>query len=1496
MTSNKEYNGLEIAIIGISGQFPGSENPRRYWDNLKNGNELIKFYTDDELRKTGIKEASLTDERYIKCFGVMDNKDCFDPSFFGYTADEAAMMDPQIRVFHEHCWKAIEDAGYASQIDKKKIGLFAGASANDTWKIYSFSKAASSSVDPFYQNMITAQNFISTLISYKLNLRGPSFYVDTACSTSLAAVHLACRSLLTRECNIALAGGVCITSRKSKGYLYKEGMIFSPDGHCRTFDALSGGTTAGEGTGVVVLKRLSEAIKDRDHIYAVIKSSSANNDGNNKVGYTAPGVKGQAECILNAHKLAGVDPRTISYVEAHGTATKLGDQIEIRALNEAFGIGGKDKFCAIGSVKTNIGHLDTAAGVAGLIKTVLSLKNKQIPASLHFKTPNPDLDFNGGPFYVNASLQEWKRTGDHPLRAGVNSLGIGGTNVHAVLEEAPVPEACDQGREYKLFTASAKTEASLTRYLQEFRQFLEETNSVNPADLAYTLQTGRKHFSCRKAISYKDNEELEELLRNDRLSEHFIRSGERNNAVVFMFTGQGSQYCDMGKDLYNSEPLIRKQMDEGFAILEKLTGEDFKAILFPEPGAADQISETRYAQPLLFLVEYALAQWLIALGIAPQSMIGHSIGEYVAACISGVFSFEDALHLVVKRGLLMNSLPPGDMLSIAITPEEARTYISDVVSLAAVNASEQVVLSGDMTAIAKLMSELDHKNIPYVKLRTSHAFHSVMQEPILESFRKTLEQVTFHRASLPFISNLTGEYITGEQAISSDYWVKHLRHTVQFSDGIKNILLNHKSPVFIEVGAGHSLCSLLKQQLQGKRSAVTVNLIRSAKEKDNDSHFLANSLGLLWEHGVNINWEAYYENEKRNRVSLPTYSFEQLRFPTEVNPFETGVLASLYTNGKTVNKELKDWVYYPHWKSSVLHNALTSTDKKTILLLAYNETFGQHLEAQLLGSGHTVITILSSAFYRELDDYHYAAAPEHFSQIVTALLHRNITVTDVIYGWGMAVDIDTLQATPGDQATGLVYFYLVKLVQAMLAADTLKGVSFTVVTNSLHKVTGNENIPFAQSLQLGLVNVLPQEYGITCTNLDVNLEEGLETVALYLATEINNPFGKKDRIVAIRYGQRWIQDYQKHESHIPQQPSRIKRGGVYLITGGLGNVGMVLAKHLLTQHEAIIILTGRKDIFTSNESGSLERYKILQTLAEKVSYHKVDVADGDAFRKLVEEVEENIGIINGVIHTAGIIDENYFQLVEDITEEKALAMFAPKVQGLQRLYEIFKDRHPDFVWITSSLSTVLGGLGFGSYAAANLFMDYFIRSKSATLSNWHCVGLAGMAFTEEDVKKSKHMLLPAEISALFEWNITMKGVPVIVENKVELSVRIQEVFEVKKTISLQDEPENQAVNKLARPDLSTAYVTPETAMEIKLKNMFETFFGIGNIGVEDNFFDLGGDSLKGMMLLKRIKKETGINLLLKDFFKYPSIRETAAKIDESIWLSTDVEMDNEITI
>ncbi|HTI09013.1 MAG TPA: type I polyketide synthase, partial [Puia sp.] len=526
MANGNQYNGLEIAIIGISAQFPGAGDYRQYWLNLREGRESLTFFTDEELRSRGVPDALLQDGSYVRSGGgILQNKDCFDHGFFGYSPEEAALMDPQIRFLHQHCWGALEDAGYASGIEKKKIGLFAGASVNSMWQIYAHSKSANTAVDSLYLKMITHPNFIATLVSYKLNLRGPSLYVDSACSTSLMAVHLACRSLLTRECSMALAGGVSIQTVIRRGYIYQEGQVSSNDGHCRAFDAAASGTAAGEGAGIVVLKRLSEAISDKDHIYAVIKATAINNDGSQKAGYTTPSVKGQVDCILTAQKLANVPPRSISYVETHGTGTRLGDPVEIRALNEAFATGGGEKFCAIGSVKTNIGHLDTAAGVAGLIKTALCLQHRQLPPSLNFREPNPEIDFSAGPFYVNTTLQEWQHKGDVPLRAGVSSFGIGGTNAHAILEAAPERQATDAGRPYKLLTVSAKTAQSVQRYLDSLTDFLSGQDP-NLADLCYTLQTGRKEFGYRQSLTFKDRDELLHLLRSGALKSP-IRIPER---------------------------------------------------------------------------------------------------------------------------------------------------------------------------------------------------------------------------------------------------------------------------------------------------------------------------------------------------------------------------------------------------------------------------------------------------------------------------------------------------------------------------------------------------------------------------------------------------------------------------------------------------------------------------------------------------------------------------------------------------------------------------------------------------------------------------------------------------------------------------------------------------------------------------------------------------------------------------------------------------------
>lgn len=1483
MTSTKKYDGLEIAIIGISGRFPDSNNYRQFWQHLKDGKELIKTFTDEELKKGGVSEKTLRDSSYVKSVGVINNKDHFDAGFFGYSPSEAAFMDPQIRLFHEHCWETLEDAGYAAMTDKQKIGVFAGASVNDNWKLYTYSKAAESGVDPFYLSMISSHRFMTTLTSYKLNLRGPSVFIDTACSTSLTAVQLACRSLLTRDCSMALAGGVSIKTLQNKGYFYQEGMVSSDDGHCRTFDAAANGTASGEGIGVVLLKRLSEAIRDRDHIYAVIRSAALNNDGNLKVGYTAPSVKGQADCIRSAQKMAGIDPRSITYIEAHGTATKLGDPIEIRALNEAFNVGGEDKYCAIGSVKSNMGHLDAAAGVSGLIKTALSLKNRQIPASLYFEKPNPEIDFAGGPFYVNTSLQDWIPANGFPLRAGVSSLGIGGTNAHLILEEAPDVEEDDTGRADKILTISGKTADAVNRYTEKLRNFLLTEESVNLDDLCYTLQLGRKHFSFRKSIVFKEHAELVALLDTTKTREQLIKSKESNNEVVFLFSGAGSQYVTMGKGLYLHESLFKAEMDKGFELLQQLTGENYKSIFYPETTGDYRINNMLHTQPAIFLFEYALAQLVLSYGIQPRFMIGHSIGEYVAACISGVFSYEDALKLVVKRGELMNSLANGAMLSVPVNEETGRTFLDKEISLAAVNGLEQIVFSGSIPAINELAARLEAKDISSARLHATHAGHSYMMEEILDEYRDEIKNTKRDIPQLPFISGLTGNFITNEECLSVDYWVRHMRETVQFSSGITTLLSTSDNLIFLELGAGNALTSLLKQRKTAVTSFTALNLIKHPKEEEEDLKYFTERIGQLWSRGVEPDWKAWYGSEKRRRISLPTYSFEPISYPAEVNPFENGFATNTGIGGENNKQELKDWIYYPSWKRKLSFAVPKEEVKESYLFFSCDTAFAEPVKTALINAGNEVTEIFHGASYEQISRNSYVIDPtaaNHYTRLFEELQKENIVFTDIIYSWAMAAE-QQQGALLADKDLHLAYLGLVKILQGLPKQQEQAVKKISVITNGLHKVLGMEKAAYIQALVLGLVRVIPQEYAIPCFNIDIDREAS--DFLPGLLTELSKDADSEVRITALRYGQRWLEDFQPYTGEIVLDKTALKQKGVYLITGGLGNVGYTLAKHLLENYEAKVVLTGRKDL-SAAAGDRLERWNQLKNISPDITYVCADIADAAHLEIIITGIESNQGIINGVIHAAGITDDEYFELISDITQERALSMFGAKVKGVESLHKSFKHRSPDFVWLCSSLSVLLGGLSYASYVSANAYLNHFMEANAAELTNWRCIVLGGLLFNQQDLAKENELNRSAmkgeEVVELFEWSLSEENrAPVIFQATGDLITRIKHANTIKVEVSAVQQPDEPVLNKFERPDLSTSYAEPVTGTELKLKTIFEDFFGIAGIGTKDYFFELGGDSLKGMMLLKRIKHEFNINLPLRDFLFNANIGSIAEKID-----------------
>jgi amino acid adenylation domain-containing protein len=877
-----------IAIVGLAGRFPEANDLAQFWANLQAGRESISRFSRQELEQEGIEAAMLHHPSYVPAKGTLEGYDLFDAGFFGYSPREAETLDPQQRLFLECCWEALEQAGYVSEASPERVGVFAGA----TMSTYLLNNLLGNSEHirkaGFYQTIMGNDNgFLATRTAYKLNLNGPAVTVQTACSTSLVAVHMACQSLLSGECDMALAGGASVSSPMKEGYIYHEGEIMSPEGRCRAFDAEAKGTVNGSGLGVVALKRLQDALADGDTIHAVIRGSAVNNDGAGKVGFTAPAIDGQVAVVQAALDAAGVNPNTVTYVEAHGTGTVLGDPIEVAALTRAYRGRGvtRNQYCALGSVKPNIGHLDAAAGVAGLLKTVLALKARQLPPSLHFETPNPKIDFANSPFYVNAELAPWESDGVR--RAGVSSFGVGGTNVHVILEEAPAvaPPLAAEG--CQVLPVSARSPQALESSLGALARHLEQNPDLPLADVAYTLQVGRAEFAHRSVLVGRSTAEVLATLKT-RAATRFA-SGEAGTGreVVFLFPGQGAQYVNMGRDLYDSYPVFRHHVDACAGVLKEWLGLDLREVTYPAPErvaeAAEQLNETALTQPALFAIEYALARLWMSWGWQPQAMIGHSLGEYVAACLAGVFSLEEALCLVAVRGRLMQRLEPGAMLAVALSEQELQPLLPPDVAIAACNGPQATVVSGREAEVERLRVELERRGVQVRRLHTSHAFHSSMMDPILAEFEQEVRRVKLAPPGRPYVSNLTGTWITAAEATDPAYWVKHLRHTVRFAEGL-SVLAEDRQRVFLEVGPGRTLCTFA---VRNHSELDVLASIRHVQDPGDDVAHLLLTLGRLWVAGVDLPWSRTIASQPGRRVPLPTYPFERKQYWVEM-PHKVG--------------------------------------------------------------------------------------------------------------------------------------------------------------------------------------------------------------------------------------------------------------------------------------------------------------------------------------------------------------------------------------------------------------------------------------------------------------------------------------------------------------------------------------------------------------------------------------------------------------------------------
>ncbi|HMD83202.1 MAG TPA: SDR family NAD(P)-dependent oxidoreductase [Terriglobia bacterium] len=887
MDSSGTYESIgNIAIIGMSGRFPGANNLDEYWQNLRDGVESVSSFSEQELASSGIDPTVARDPRYVRAAAILENVEMFDAPFFGFSPKEAQILDPQQRLFMECAWEALETAGYNAETFNGQIAVYAGANISN-YLLYNLYPRLG--LNGFVENFQTltgnAKDYLATRVSYKLKLTGPSISIQTACSTSLVSVCLACQSLLSYQCDMALAGGVTVRVPQKAGYLCESGGILSPDGHCRAFDARAQGTGLGSGLGIVVLKRLEDAMAAGDCIHAVIKGTAINNDGDQKIGYTAPSVEGQAKVIAMAQAVAGIKPETITYIEAHGTGTTLGDPIEIEALTRAFRAGTAAKgFCAIGSVKTNFGHLEAAAGIAGLIKTVLALKHKLLPPSLHFEQPNREIDFANTPFYVNARLAEWN-SGGLPRRAGVSSFGIGGTNAHVILEEAPVRELVrsEVERPLHLLALSAKSDVALKELAAKYERHLGTETPDSLADICFTANTGRKHFGDRAAVIAESPAEAREKLARWVRGESAAGllggrvEGDSKPKVAFLFTGQGAQYVGMGRQLYETQPTFRKQMQRCDRLLRGELERPLLSVLYPEGNTSSPLDETAYTQAALFAFEYALAELWRSWGVKPAVVMGHSIGEYVAACVAGVFSLEDALKLVAERGRLMQRLPQdGAMVVVMADEERVRQAIiphAEQVSIAAINGPDNVVISGAQERIKQITAQLEAQGVRTRPLTVSHAFHSPLMAPMLSPFERQAAQIRYSPPQVGLISNLTGALVQGAELGNAAYWVRHVREPVRFSTGMQTLReLGYE--IFLEIGPKATLLGMGRHCLPEGTSLW----LPSLRQDRGECRQMLESLGTLYVHGVEVDWSGFDRDFRRYRVMLPTYPFQRKRY------------------------------------------------------------------------------------------------------------------------------------------------------------------------------------------------------------------------------------------------------------------------------------------------------------------------------------------------------------------------------------------------------------------------------------------------------------------------------------------------------------------------------------------------------------------------------------------------------------------------------------------
>jgi acyl transferase domain-containing protein/aryl carrier-like protein len=1438
-------NYQPIAIVGCAGRFPGAGDVDEFWQNLRKGVHSVRILNDDELRESYLNPALLARASDgVKAGAPLENAMLFDAEYFGVPKREALLMSPEQRVLLECAEDALQTAGYVGSDPEFPVGVFVGAGRS----LYpSCNLPLDGSRDAelgVLGSIINAS--LALRISYLLDLTGPSLTLDTTCSSALVAVHLACSALGSGECDLALAGSVSQLLLRGHGHQFDLGEMRSRVGLYRPFDEAADGTVFTCGAGMVVLKRLEDALNDGDTVIATIRGSAVNNDGRVKSAFTAPTEDGQVKVIREAIDAAAITAEQIGYIETHGTGTSIGDVIEIAALKRVFGSSmSVARRCALGTLKANIGHLETAAGIASLIKVALALKHRELPPAIHFRRRRADIDLSGSPFYFNTALEAWNPEGS--LRAGVSAFGFGGTNAHLVLEEAPMAHRINALECPSLLILSARTESALREQTRRLAGYFCKPDCAAVADAAYTLQVGRTPHSWRSYVLARNPKEATEQLIRESASAAAALRADSGMSVVFMFPGQGSQQPAMADDLYRTEPRYREVFDRCAAIVEAEAGFDLRAIVYPESlpekkrDAEMYLTRTSICQPALFAVEYSLALLLKSWGIQPALLLGHSLGEYVAACLSGVWSLEDALRIVAARGRLMESVPEGRMLAVPLPRESANALLGAECSLAAVNGPASSVISGPSEAIQIIRCQLESQEVPARELSVHRAFHSAAMNEILPSFAQVLSSVRFHDPIIPFISNRTGRVISAATARSLSYWLEHLRCTVEFSAAVET-LSEKPGRAFVEVGPGAVLGSSLRKCCKLKDALIITSCCAPGTLEDGPT--LLHAVGQLWKAGAAIDWKAFNSSRRLGRVPLPTYPYERDEYSLLAAPGKT---AQPESSAVPQLHDPRNWLRVPSWTrlaSAGVQSRSTQSRGDCCIVFAHADQFGTALVAMLRERFRRVIEVRCGEKFEQTDDVFSIdfSTPSAYVQLLAVIATSCSTPERIVYAWStqplsdIAIDANL---------SSVLYLSL-----ASAGRGWGKDVGLILLSVNAFDVWGTETVrPNSATLPAAAVALAKRDQGMTCGAIDVHLSDSdsreavaavARAAAAQAATDVVEP------CVALRGPNRWRRTTAVYNpSHLADTGSLLREGGAYLIAGGTGGIGVVLAEYLIKTYSAKLLLVSRR-----SRPGAVQH---LAAGDANIVMFSADVTDSSAMREAVGVALRRYGYLNGVIHAAGVAGIDMATLK---TEQDLVSVLGPKIRGTEVLWDAVRGTGIDFFICCSSVAAINPPPGEFGYAAANAFQDAFAhmhdnptgtRCISVNWDAWREVGMAARAAEDPanqiDPEYVAQWISPKTGQTIFDL-ILRNPLPQWIVTPTSSSTTSGEMRS-----ALRAEVDSPAQIVSEQPILGSE---PATPMVSELRSIWRELLAHDSFGMTDDFLAVGGDSLLLVELARRI--------------------------------------------